>query len=324
MTDASAAAHGHGHVEHESGPPVATAKFAMWLFLATEIMFFGALIGTYLVLRYGAGDAWPGVHKPGWPLNRNFGGFNTLVLLASSFPVGKAHEAIGRGAFGSVVKWLLLTSVLGLGFMGIKAHEYRHKAHLGLLPRAALAKLGFYNTSIPETPDEYRRAAVTAFDRSPLSEWRKKAEVLDAAKTMTPEEKEKKAAELEAAKSLTPEEKEKAEKWGPLYDHLTDPAAGTEAEILREVEEIAHHHPELHLPGVFLPGANIWTSCYFTLTGIHALHVLVGILIFLGIIVTGLAGKLNAGHAALVENMGLYWHCVDIVWIFLFPLLYLL
>ncbi len=306
MTDASAAAHGHGHVEHESGPPVATAKFAMWLFLATEIMFFGGLIGTYLVLRYGAGNAWPSIHGHGWPLNRNFGGFNTLVLIASSFTVVKAHEAIGRGAFGSVVKWLLLTTVLGLGFMGIKAYEYREKARHGLLPRAALAKLGYYNTSIPETPDEYRLAAVTAFDRSPLSDWRKAA------------------ADPEKAKTMPPEEKEKAEKWGPLYDRLTDPAAGAEEENLREVEEIAHHHPEMHLPGVYLPGANIWTSCYFTLTGIHALHVLVGILIFLGIIVTGLAGKLNAGHAALVENMGLYWHCVDIVWIFLFPLLYLL
>ena len=73
-----------------------------------------------------------------------------------------------------------------------------------------------------------------------------------------------------------------------------------------------------------LKAQNMFASCYFTLTGFHALHVLGGIFVFIGILAFAAAGKLTDRHTALVENIGLYWHFVDIVWIFLFPLLYLL
>jgi cytochrome c oxidase subunit 3 len=63
----------------------------------------------------------------------------------------------------------------------------------------------------------------------------------------------------------------------------------------------------------------MWASTYFLLTGFHALHVLIGLIAF------ALMLPLNLGpaKAGLVENIGLYWHFVDLVWIFLFPLLYL-
>jgi cytochrome c oxidase subunit 3 len=77
-------------------------------------------------------------------------------------------------------------------------------------------------------------------------------------------------------------------------------------------------HAWLKLPMV-IPGGNMWASTYFLLTGFHALHVLVGLIVFAILLLF----RLGAARAGAVENIGLYWHFVDLVWIFLFPLLYL-
>jgi cytochrome c oxidase subunit 3 len=70
---------------------------------------------------------------------------------------------------------------------------------------------------------------------------------------------------------------------------------------------------------IHIPNGNMWASTYFLLTGFHALHVLVGLIAF----ALMLTQRLDAKRAGLIENVGLYWHFVDLVWIFLFPLLYL-
>lgn len=67
----------------------------------------------------------------------------------------------------------------------------------------------------------------------------------------------------------------------------------------------------------------MWASCYFAMTGFHALHVLGGLVIFVIILLMALVGKFGVQHTLMLELVGLYWHFVDIVWIFLFPLLYL-
>ncbi len=72
----------------------------------------------------------------------------------------------------------------------------------------------------------------------------------------------------------------------------------------------------------FLPSSGIFWSFYYGMTGLHALHVLAGIIVNLVLWIQALKGSLKRnGHR--VELAGLYWHFVDIVWIFLFPLLYL-
>ncbi|MBI3292648.1 MAG: cytochrome c oxidase subunit 3 [Elusimicrobia bacterium] len=71
------------------------------------------------------------------------------------------------------------------------------------------------------------------------------------------------------------------------------------------------------------PGLGIFVSFYFGLTGLHALHVLAGILWNGFLYQTGQAGDLTDAFVRKVENAGLYWHFVDIVWVFLFPLFYL-
>ena len=74
----------------------------------------------------------------------------------------------------------------------------------------------------------------------------------------------------------------------------------------------------LGLP-IMIPSGNTWANTYFLLTGFHALHVFIGLLAFALV----MPMRLMASQAHLVENLGLYWHFVDLVWIFLFPLLYL-
>jgi heme/copper-type cytochrome/quinol oxidase subunit 3 len=69
------------------------------------------------------------------------------------------------------------------------------------------------------------------------------------------------------------------------------------------------------------PAKNLFYGCYFTLTGIHGLHVIGGIIPIFFLLVQATRGKL---FPAQTEYIGLYWHFVDLVWIFLFPLLYLI
>jgi cytochrome c oxidase subunit 3 len=83
-------------------------------------------------------------------------------------------------------------------------------------------------------------------------------------------------------------------------------------------DDLNEEHPWLKLP-IMIPGGNLWASTYFLVTGFHALHVLVGLIAFILLCTT----TLGVAKAGLIENIGLYWHFVDLVWIFLFPLLYL-
>ena len=92
-------------------------------------------------------------------------------------------------------------------------------------------------------------------------------------------------------------------------------------------EHIRHHlfpGPFFRYPGPDGPAAQMFFSLYFGMTGLHALHMIVGI----GIVATLLAmahrGRFSPEYYTPVEVSGLYWHFVDIVWIFLFPLLYLI
>src|SRR5207245_6353532 len=79
---------------------------------------------------------------------------------------------------------------------------------------------------------------------------------------------------------------------------------------------------DLHL-SYEIPFGNMWASCYFAMTGFHALHVLGGLVVFVIMLIMAGIGRFGVQHTSMLELVGLYWHFVDIVWIFLFPLLYL-
>jgi cytochrome c oxidase subunit 3 len=93
---------------------------------------------------------------------------------------------------------------------------------------------------------------------------------------------------------------------------------------------VEHHVPGLNFS--FEPGASIATnahaqlffSLYFAMTGLHALHMIIGAGLLLWLIKQSIGGRFTPEYNTPVEMIGLYWHFVDIVWIFLFPLLYLI
>ena len=95
-----------------------------------------------------------------------------------------------------------------------------------------------------------------------------------------------------------------------------------------EYAEKFHHHLvpgyNFHWDGPDAGPVNIYFSLYFAMTGMHAIHMIIGIGIMLWLIVKALRGRFTAEYYTPIELFGLYWHFVDIVWIYLFPLLYLI
>ncbi|KAB2888297.1 MAG: cytochrome c oxidase subunit 3 family protein [Desulfobulbaceae bacterium] len=71
------------------------------------------------------------------------------------------------------------------------------------------------------------------------------------------------------------------------------------------------------------PGLNIFFSLYYVITGLHGLHVIIGMVLLSVSLVLVLRGRVNAGRFTMLENSGLYWHLVDLIWIFVFPMFYL-
>jgi len=91
-----------------------------------------------------------------------------------------------------------------------------------------------------------------------------------------------------------------------------------------------HHIPgqaAFHLEGVAPADqghAQLFFSIYFAMTGLHALHMVIGVGLLLTLILQARRGKFSADYYTPVDTAGLYWHFVDVIWIFLFPLLYLI
>jgi cytochrome c oxidase subunit 3 len=93
-------------------------------------------------------------------------------------------------------------------------------------------------------------------------------------------------------------------------------------------EKFEQHHvpgPSFHLDGVPQQGhAQLFFSLYFAMTGLHALHMIIGVGIFVFFTYYAWKGRYTPKYYTPIEIGGLYWHFVDIVWIYLFPLLYLI
>jgi len=140
---ADAPAHHHPVYDYDSGPPVERGKFAIWLFLATEVMFFSGLIGAYIVLR-SASSNWP---NPEERLAVGITAFNTFVLITSSWMMVKALFAAQKGDKNGILFWLGLTILGGSTFVGIQFYEYTHLVHSGWLPNSDIFFSTFYITT---------------------------------------------------------------------------------------------------------------------------------------------------------------------------------
>ena len=123
----------HGpKLEYQPALPIPNGKTCLWLFLSTEIMFFAGLIGTYIVLRFGA-VAWPNPHDV--HLSEPLGAINTFVLICSSVTVVLGFEAAKLNQAAKAKGYILLTLLLGSVFLGVKLYEYSQKFAHGIYPQ---------------------------------------------------------------------------------------------------------------------------------------------------------------------------------------------
>jgi cytochrome c oxidase subunit 3 len=137
-------AHDHGHTAvklvYQPALPLSRGKLCLWLFLSTEIMFFAGLIGTYIVLRFGAPpNTWPLPHDV--HLQEYVGAFNTFVLICSSVTIVLALEASKQNQASLAKLWMVLTFLLGSVFLGVKAYEYNEKFKHGIYPTKPHSRL---------------------------------------------------------------------------------------------------------------------------------------------------------------------------------------
>ena len=387
----------HGHIEFEYQPalPMSNGKTIIWLFLSTEIMFFAALIGTYIVIRFGApSGTWPtpvDVH-----LSEPIGAFNTFVLIASSVTIVLCLEAVRARKARAAKLWLFLTFFLGSVFLLVKAYEYQQKFSHGIFPakprsliheRANLEyaaavrqpiktereKLDKKAAAADEELNDQERQRLTDYDRllhgvvgwaefvatdpAKPNDERQAALIRLASYVSGPhggghghnhdEHARPFAAEMQSEKpqlliardKLEQEQRELSAEQTSLQEtnnqRLGEITRRLESnklrlkrinsrlegnQLLAELEGGINEDArlDLRLP-IVLPSGNMWASTYFLLTGFHALHVLVGLIVF----VIAMPMRLGPERSNFIENTGLYWHFVDLVWIFLFPLLYL-
>jgi cytochrome c oxidase subunit 3 len=129
----------HAHVHHPAHQhhfqtmeqQAEAATLGMWLFLVTEVMFFGGLLTAYLLYRVWYPVAWS---EGSAELDIVLGGTNTAVLIGSSLTMAMAVRSAQTGFRRATVVYLLLTMALGLTFLVIKFFEYKHKYDLGHIP----------------------------------------------------------------------------------------------------------------------------------------------------------------------------------------------
>jgi cytochrome c oxidase subunit 3 len=205
-------------------------SFGMWLFLLTEIMFFGGMFFAYLLFRNWYYEPFVVASNQ---LNITMGTANTAILITSGFFMALAVWAAEVRKKNLLVIFLILTTLFGIAFLGVKYFEYKEKYDLHHIPGAGFDVSQFIN------PQAY------GLKQPPLK--------ADAAQ-----------------------------------------------------------HVQLFF---FL---------YFAMTGMHALHMIIGIFLLFWLLWRAQRGEFSAGYVAPIENFGLYWHFVDIVWLYLFPLLYLI
>ena len=296
------------------------AKVGIWLFLASEVMLFGALFSSYVLLRVGA---------PFWPeglLNIPIGTFNTWVLITSSVTVVMCWANLKLGNFNKARVYLGLTILCALGFVGIKSYEYNEKfIHYAVRFKDDATAAAFLKEAYGND-DEATRSGVFANTYGvPDSKVVAKNKQLPEARFLEVTGhldgnprfvslKKLKAKNAETitfiADPLNQGKKEKGVAPDPAHDH----------------KKVTVKLSDLVYLSSYTPQRSTYFAIYFTLTGLHAAHVIGGALVMTYLFFTGRRWWQKAPEQYInrIEVAGLFWHFVDLVWIFLFPVLYLL
>jgi len=265
-----------------------SVAIGMWLFLAQEIMFFGGLFTAYLVFR----SSYPMAFAAGSNhLDAFWGGLNTIVLIVSSLTMALTVYYAQKGNRNMQVILIVLTMFFGAVFLGVKAIEYTDKFNHGLVPVTGLNKKIKADKSVPHDTGNEKPCWEVDHDAPPVEHANPHGEFQWTDCSLV-----KLAQDNNYLTS--------AEKIG-YFSEPYSKTARVDANKFRDKVRIFY-----------------WI--YFVMTGLHALHMIVGLGLMTWLLWTAWKGNYNGDYYMPVEMSGLYWHFVDIVWIFLFPLLYLL
>jgi cytochrome c oxidase subunit 3 len=246
----------------------------MWMFLVSDALTFGGLLTAYGFARHSA-DSWPIGEETfnampflgnGYPLL--YVALMTFILIVSSVTMVLAVEAGHRKDKKGVAKWLLLTVVGGLFFVGSQAWEWYHFIH-GTHYGITLTSEGWATiTDIAYGANNVVTEISLSFGRG---------------------------VELTGAEALN------------VYDQN---AATMQGANLIENE--------------YAPNVPQYADFFFFITGFHGFHVFSGVVFNLIIYINVVRGVYDKrGHFEMVEKVGLYWHFVDLVWVFVFTFFYL-
>jgi len=267
-----------------------SVSIAMWMFLVQEIMFFGGLFTVYLVFR----SRFPMAFAAGSNhLNAFLGGLNTLVLIVSSLTMALTVYYAQKGNKSMQMILIVLTMIFGTVFLGVKAVEYTDKSNHGTIPVDGWNR----KTSVGEHPAAEHSALVLPFE----------SKVSAAETTSTSEEHH----------YVNPKGEFQIDK--EMMDVIRK-----EEKFFTKAEEIGYKSNGQIDENKVRNKIRIFFWIYFVMTALHALHMIIGLGVMLWLLWKAWLGTFTAEYFAPVEMAGLYWHFVDIVWIFLFPLLYLL
>jgi cytochrome c oxidase subunit III len=277
-------------VEPRPDTGVYNAKLGMWLFLASEVMLFGGLFSSYILLRVAAQD---GTWTHGL-LSVTLGTINTGILALSAVTTLLAWAACKVRQFSKFKFYHACTILLALTFLGIKSYEYRDK---------------FQHYQIRKTDGKYVDGHIVSSTYSG------------------------------AAGQQHMEHGFRGRTFGQGTNQFTLASVtlnGMETGNLKEINDPEpghrHEHKDISVPaaeikkiGNYGPAHNTFTAIYFTMTGLHALHILGGVIVIAYF--WGPGSKMwktePERFTNRIEVSGLFWHFVDLVWIFLFPVLYL-
>ncbi|MAE62162.1 MAG: cytochrome oxidase subunit III [Planctomycetaceae bacterium] len=227
-------------------------------------------------------------------LDKKWGAINTIVLLISSFSMAWAVNAAQLSKRKLCVGLLGFTFACGVAFMCIKYVEYNHKFEMGVGPGKFFDEEFVRNDENWLQPDAHVDAVHDESDPD------------DHAPDPSPQD----LALQRVRSTVVPAA------IGPtgLAPPRTDDDHGGHGDS-------EHHYPRLTAAQVI--GAKNYFNIYFGMTGLHGIHVLVGMGLILWILRRAARNEFSAAYYTPVDLVGLYWHLVDLIWIFLFPLLYL-
>ncbi len=337
-----------------------SGKLGMWLFLVTEVLFFSGMFCAYALLRSSNPEVF---NYCSTFLNEKLGAINTGVLLFSSLTMAWAVRAAQLSQQKLLVALLGITLGCAAVFLGVKTVEYSHKWDLGLLPgRLYQAQVEHPAHHAMPTALPYLQAPgvvlavlfagwwLVAFGKRDKFQLQVAGPLFVAAMCYVGgaglglylESLEAAAHEVHASAdghahdagdhehandAAHAEAEAKPAPAAPANasgvvdrDALLTPVQNHLGEVQVSADTQSVPRPDVNQKGK----AGLFFSVYYCMTGVHAIHILGGMLVIAWLIVKAARNEFHSKYFGPVDNVGLYWHLVDFIWIYLFPLLYLI